>query len=58
MTKMPDLTGMNAMDAIAFAKNRGLNVKLIGQGKVIKQSIKPGTNINTKYKPIVNLILS
>ena len=58
LTKMPDLTGMSAMDAIAFAKNRGLNVKLIGQGKVIKQSIKPGTKINTKYKPIVNLILS
>ena len=58
VTKMPDLTGMTAMDAIAFAKNRGLNVKLIGQGKVIKQSIKPGTEISTKYKPIINLILS
>jgi len=58
ITKMPDLTGMTAMDAIAYARNRGLKVKLIGQGKVIKQSVKPGTEISTKYKPTINLILS
>lgn len=56
--QMPDLTGMSAMDAIAIAQNIGLKVKIIGKGKVIKQSVKPGTQLNEASKKSINLILS
>lgn len=54
-TIMPNLVGMPAMDAISILENNGLNVKLIGSGKVIKQSISAGTKIKSKTQ--INLIL-
>ncbi|MGC6438548.1 MAG: penicillin-binding protein [Flavobacteriaceae bacterium] len=52
-TIMPDLKGMPAMDAIALLENMGLDVKIIGQGSVKKQSIKRGQ----KVKPNTIIIL-
>ena len=42
---MPNLKGMPAMDAIALLENMGLNVKIIGQGMVTKQSIERGQKV-------------
>ncbi|MFN2261994.1 MAG: penicillin-binding protein [Psychroflexus sp.] len=53
---MPDLKGFPAMDAVSILENLGLKVKLIGDGKVIKQSVKSGQKINKNQQ--VNLILS
>lgn len=55
ITVMPNLVGLPAMDAIAIVENLGLKVKLIGEGKVLKQSISPGKNIKENYQ--INLIL-
>jgi len=55
-TIMPDLTGYPAMDAVSILENLGLQVNLIGQGKVIKQSIKKGTKISNNQR--INLISS
>lgn len=38
-TTMPNVIGMPAMDAVTVLENLGLKVKLIGKGKVIKQSL-------------------
>ena len=42
---MPDLKGVNAMDAIALLENMGLRVRVLGQGKVVEQSVLKGTRI-------------
>ena len=44
-TVMPDLKGVNAMDAIALLENMGLRVRVLGQGKVVEQSVLKGTRI-------------
>lgn len=53
---MPNVKGMPAMDAIVLLENLGLKVKVIGKGKVIKQSIEKGQRFNKKQ--IVTLELS
>lgn len=52
---MPDLYGMPAMDAISILENLGMEVELIGNGYVVKQSIKKGTIINKPSKIILEL---
>ncbi|MWB95249.1 PASTA domain-containing protein [Flavobacterium sp. GA093] len=42
---IPNLKGMPGMDAVALLENLDLKVKIIGTGKVKKQSIQPGQNI-------------
>jgi cell division protein FtsI (penicillin-binding protein 3) len=42
---IPNVKGMAGMDAIALFGNLGLKVKIIGVGKVKKQSIQPGENL-------------
>ncbi|MGO4770675.1 penicillin-binding protein [Flavobacterium sp. W22_SRS_FK3] len=44
--KIPNLKGMPGMDAVALLENLDLKVKVIGVGKVKKQSIEPGQNIS------------
>jgi cell division protein FtsI (penicillin-binding protein 3) len=53
---VPNLKGMPAMDAVTILENLGLKVKLIGKGKVIKQSLEKGTAI--KKNQIITLELS
>jgi cell division protein FtsI (penicillin-binding protein 3) len=40
---VPDLLGMGAKDAVYLAERLGLNVQVEGRGKVVSQTIKPGT---------------
>jgi len=40
---VPNVTGMTAKDAVFILESRGLIVKLVGYGKVVKQSIAPGS---------------
>ena len=44
-TAVPDVRGMGARDAIYVLENLGLAVDVVGVGKVVKQTIKPGTKI-------------
>ncbi len=43
---IPNVLGMGIRDAMYVLENQGLNVTVIGVGKVKSQSIKPGTRIN------------
>ncbi|MEJ5351285.1 MAG: penicillin-binding protein [Melioribacteraceae bacterium] len=43
---MPDLKNHSLRDAIAILNEIGLNYKIIGTGKVVSQSIEPGTAID------------
>jgi cell division protein FtsI (penicillin-binding protein 3) len=49
--KMPDVRGMGAKDALYILERKGLKVNIQGLGKVIKQSISPGTPLK-KYQNI------
>ena len=42
---IPDVKGMSGMDALALLENLGVRVKVIGIGKVKKQSLQAGQNI-------------
>ncbi len=42
---VPNVTGMPGMDAVALLENLKLKVKVIGNGKVKRQSLKPGETI-------------
>ncbi|MFM9825123.1 penicillin-binding protein [Flavobacterium sp.] len=53
---IPNLKGMSGMDAVALLGNLGVKVKIIGVGKVKKQSIQPGENLSKKT--IITLELS
>ena len=44
-TIVPDVTGMGARDAIYNMESRGIKTQIIGRGKVVKQSLVPGTVI-------------
>jgi len=52
---IPNLKGMSGMDAVALLGNLGLKVKTIGIGKVKKQSIQPGENLDKNTIIILEL---
>lgn len=52
---MPNVKGMPAMDAIVLLENLGLKVKVIGKGKVVKQSIGKGQRFNKKQTVTLEL---
>ncbi|MCF8296384.1 MAG: transpeptidase family protein [Saprospiraceae bacterium] len=52
---VPDVIGMSAKDAVFLLEDLGLNVKMIGKGKVKKQSIVPGTRIIAGTSIIIEL---
>ncbi|MCF8331831.1 MAG: transpeptidase family protein [Bacteroidales bacterium] len=41
--QVPDVRGMGARDAIYLLRREGLDVKISGKGRVVTQSIRPGT---------------
>jgi cell division protein FtsI (penicillin-binding protein 3) len=43
---MPNVTGMGLKDALYLLGNAGLKAKVTGSGKVIKQSLAPGSKIS------------
>jgi cell division protein FtsI (penicillin-binding protein 3) len=53
---IPNVKGMPAMDAIVLLENLGLKVKVIGKGKVSKQSLEKGQNFNKNQ--VITLELS
>ncbi len=54
-TTIPDFKGMNLKDAVYIAEKMGLKFKIVGKGKITKQSIKPGTKINKSQKITLTL---
>ncbi len=42
-TKVPDVRGMSAKDAVYLIESTGMSARVEGYGRVVKQSIKPGT---------------
>jgi len=44
-SRVPNVKGMGARDAIYVLENLGMNVEVSGVGKVVKQTIKPGSKI-------------
>lgn len=53
--KIPNLKGMAGMDAISLLENLRVKVKVIGNGKVKKQSIAPGSPIDSEVTIILEL---
>jgi cell division protein FtsI (penicillin-binding protein 3) len=41
--KMPDVKGMGLRDALYLLENMGLKVTVRGKGKIVRQSVLPGT---------------
>ena len=56
ISKMPDLIGMEAMDAIAIVENLGAKVVLRGSGRVSSQSLKAGTKLSSTVKVTLTLL--
>ena len=52
---IPNVKGMNGMDAVALLENLGLKVKVIGAGKVKKQSLSSGQAFNKNQTIIIEL---
>jgi len=44
-SSIPNVKGMSGMDAVALLGNLGIKVKIVGVGKVRKQSIQPGEDL-------------
>ncbi|MDO5607246.1 MAG: penicillin-binding protein [Capnocytophaga sp.] len=54
-TIMPNVVGMNAMDAVALLENMGMKVKLVGGGRVSTQSVASGTKLKKQETIILQL---
>ncbi len=52
---VPNVRGMCGMDAIALLENLGIEVEVIGNGKVKKQSVTQGTHLNKVKKIVLEL---
>jgi len=52
---MPDMKGMGLKDALFLLENRKLKVAFHGRGKVISQSIEPGTYVNSHQTVMLEL---
>ena len=42
---VPDVEGMTLRDAIYLLESSGLHVHVVGNGRVVRQSLSPGTRI-------------
>ena len=52
---MPNVQGMSGMDAVALLENLGLKVKVIGTGKVKKQSLTSGQAFSKNQTILIEL---
>ena len=52
---IPNVIGMSGMDAISFLENLGLKVKVTGNGKVKKQSLKSGEKLVVNKEIVLEL---
>lgn len=53
---VPDVKGYGLKDAITILENKGLKVIIKGRGKVVAQSILPGTTINKGQAITIQLV--
>ena len=53
--KVPNVLGMAGMDAVSFLENLGLEVKIIGNGTVVKQSVNTGEQLKKGKQITLNL---
>jgi len=53
--KVPSVIGMSGMDALSLLENMGLTVKVIGNGKVKKQSLAKGTVLRKGQQIVLEL---
>lgn len=51
--RVPNVIGLTIKDAIYMLENMGMRVKFSGKGKVISQSIAPGTKLDKRNRVIV-----
>lgn len=52
---IPDLKGMGAKDAVYLLESMGLNVQVLGRGRVISQNLQPGTPARRGSIVLINL---
>jgi cell division protein FtsI (penicillin-binding protein 3) len=52
---IPNVRGMSGMDAVALLENLKMKVRVIGVGKVKKQSLQPGESLNKNTTIILEL---
>lgn len=52
---IPDVTGMSLKDALYLLENAGVKVKVIGFGKVVRQSATPGSKVDITQPVIIEL---
>jgi cell division protein FtsI (penicillin-binding protein 3) len=43
LTKVPNVIGMGAKDAVYMLQKRGMRVRINGYGQIVKQDIAPGS---------------
>jgi cell division protein FtsI (penicillin-binding protein 3) len=52
---VPDVRGMGARDAVYLLRRAGLRVQMFGRGKVVTQSVRPGTRVTKGRKIMIEL---
>ena len=52
---VPDITGMGARDAVFMMESRGIKTRIYGRGKVVKQTLIPGTPVKKGAFCIITL---
>lgn len=52
---MPDVVGYDLPSAVKILEERGINVRIAGSGRVIRQSIPPGSEVKPRSKVILTL---
>ncbi len=53
--RVPNVKGMPGMDALLVLERMGLNVKIVGKGKVVRQSIKSGSQVKRRQEILLEL---
>jgi cell division protein FtsI (penicillin-binding protein 3) len=53
--QVPNVIGMGLKDALYLLENQGLRVSVEGRGRVMKQSIEPGTKISGSLNILIQL---
>ena len=52
---VPDVGGMTLRDALYLLENKGLKVRTVGRGRVVKQSIWPGSRLKEGEEILIEL---
>jgi cell division protein FtsI (penicillin-binding protein 3) len=53
---VPDVTGMSLKDALFLLENKGLSVKVLGRGKIVRQSIASGSTVAKGSQIVIELL--